>query len=221
MHFLPQFYCALFRLKTLLLATNTTRKGSYGHGSGVYNRIGIDNNSKAYSDSYSKSYATGGTAYGGKAFAQGGQGGNAAIEKGAIQFNRGAVQGGAGGSLNMQPGSVQGGQGGNGYGGQGGANTGGNSYTNVSGVGNTSINTPRQTPLAYSPGMAMSFSQQNCANSVSLGVSAPFGAIGGGVPIDSDECNRRADSVRWQEMSNGSGCLPAHVSRFKTRIKKR
>lgn len=55
----------------------------------------------------------------------------------------------------------------------------------------------RQTPFAYSPGLSSSFSQENCANSASVGVSAGFGAIGGGVPIQSDDCNRRRDAQMW------------------------
>lgn len=72
----------------------------------------------------------------------------------------------------------------------------GNNSANVSG-GNTQFNQVRQTPFAYSPGMASSFSQDNCNNSASLGVSAGFGAIGGGMPIASDDCNRRLDAKLW------------------------
>jgi len=71
-----------------------------------------------------------------------------------------------------------------------GANSGGNTLS-------TSYNQVRQTPFAYSPGLAASFSQDNCANSASLGVSAGFGAIGGGAPVESDACNRRKDVALW------------------------
>lgn len=69
-------------------------------------------------------------------------------------------------------------------------------FTNVSVRGST-YNQVRQTPFAYSPGMSSSFSQENCANSASVGVSAGFGAIGGGVPVESDGCNRRRDVQLW------------------------
>jgi len=58
-------------------------------------------------------------------------------------------------------------------------------------------NYPKQTPFAYSPGIAQSFSQDNCANSASLGVSAGFGAVSGGAPVESDACNRRKDVALW------------------------
>jgi hypothetical protein len=82
--------------------------------------------------------------------------------------------------------------------GKGGDSTGASSTTNVN-AGNSSYNVPRQTPFAYSPGMAMSFSQQNCTSSASVGISAPFGAIGGGVPITSEGCERRLDTLMWQQ----------------------
>jgi hypothetical protein len=72
--------------------------------------------------------------------------------------------------------------------------------TKITDVGNTNNSFPRQTPIAYAPGLSTSFSQQNCTSSASIGISAPFGAIGGGVPISDDNCDRRADSIRWQEL---------------------
>ena len=162
-------------------------KGGYGQGSGVYNRIGIDNNS----------YATGGNAYGGKAFAQGGQGGNAAIEKGAIQFNPGAVQGGQGGqggSLNIQPGSVQGGDGGQGGNGQG---YGGSSYTNLTGIGNStsSFRYPVQAPLVLPYGTFWP-----CGGS--FGASGSGGAGGGGfvLPWTFGDCVIFMQSHRMEEL---------------------
>jgi len=86
----------------------------------------------------------------------------------------------------------------NATGGNGGA--GGNSQNVNGGNANTqstTYNQVRQTPFAYSPGLANSFSQENCANSASVGVSAGFGAIGGGVPVDNDGCNRRRDALIW------------------------
>jgi hypothetical protein len=61
----------------------------------------------------------------------------------------------------------------------------------------TTFNQVQQTPFAYAPGLAQSFSQDNCANTASLGVSAGFGAISGGAPVESDSCNRRKDVTLW------------------------
>lgn len=58
----------------------------------------------------------------------------------------------------------------------------------------------RQTPMAWSPGLAMSMSQENCNNSASLGVSAGFGAISGGVPINDNDCTRRRDAILWANL---------------------
>lgn len=91
--------------------------------------------------------------------------------------------------------SAQGvGIGGNAQGGQGVGSV------NVTGNGNNVYRQVRQAPFAYSPGLVGSYSQFNCANSVSVGVSTPFGAAGVGVSDESDDCNRRSDSVRWQEL---------------------
>ncbi|MEQ1560388.1 MAG: hypothetical protein ABL933_15815 [Methyloglobulus sp.] len=85
-----------------------------------------------------------------------------------------------------------GGQGGNAYSG------GGNATTSVSGVGNTNYNVPRQTPMAYAPS---SYSANPCIMNYSAGGSgAPFG-FSLGISAESDECNARADSVRWQELN--------------------
>jgi fructose-1,6-bisphosphatase/inositol monophosphatase family enzyme len=70
------------------------------------------------------------------------------------------------------------------------ANNGGN-------VSSTIYTQPKQTPMAWSPNLAMSMSPENCSNSVSFGASAGFGAIGGGAPMDSDACNRRMDTRMW------------------------
>jgi hypothetical protein len=59
------------------------------------------------------------------------------------------------------------------------------------------FNQVQQTPFAYAPGLAQSFSQDNCANTASVGVSAGFGAISGGAPVESDSCNRRKDVTLW------------------------
>jgi len=61
----------------------------------------------------------------------------------------------------------------------------------------TTFNQVQQTPFAYAPGLAQSFSQDNCANTASIGVSAGFGAISGGAPVESDSCNRRKDVALW------------------------
>ena len=58
----------------------------------------------------------------------------------------------------------------------------------------------RQTPMAWAPNMAMSASQENCNNSASLGVSAGFGAISGGVPINDNDCTRRRDAILWANL---------------------
>lgn len=69
--------------------------------------------------------------------------------------------------------------------------------TNIQGVGNTSFNYPRQTPMAYAPS---SYSANPCIMNYSAGGSgAPFG-FSLGISAESDECNRRGDAVRWQEM---------------------
>ena len=94
-----------------------------------------------------------------------------------------------------------------GMGGHGGHGTAQNTYapsnaqaygaSNVSGVGNTQLNYPRQTPMAYAPG---SYSANPCIMNYSAGGSgAPFG-FSVSVSAESDECNARADSVRWQEL---------------------
>ena len=61
-------------------------------------------------------------------------------------------------------------------------------------------NQVHQVPMAWSPNMAMSASQENCNNSASLGVSAGFGAISGGVPINDDDCTRRRDAILWANL---------------------
>jgi|WetSurMetagenome_2_1015567.scaffolds.fasta_scaffold00310_5 hypothetical protein len=59
------------------------------------------------------------------------------------------------------------------------------------------FNQVQQTPFAYAPGLAQSFSQDNCANTASVGVSAGFGALAAGAPVESDSCNRRKDVTLW------------------------
>jgi len=49
--------------------------------------------------------------------------------------------------------------------------------------------------MAWAPGLAAGFSQFNCGNSASVGVSSPFGAIAGGMPIVGDDCVRLHDVV--------------------------
>jgi hypothetical protein len=56
----------------------------------------------------------------------------------------------------------------------------------------------RQAPIAFAPNMVPSYSQANCANSGSIGISTPFGAIAGGLPVDNDNCDRRLDSAYYQ-----------------------
>lgn len=66
------------------------------------------------------------------------------------------------------------------------------------GIGNNSFNYPRQTPMAYAPS---SYSANPCIMNYSAGGSgAPFG-FSLGVSAESDECNARADSVRFQELN--------------------
>jgi hypothetical protein len=66
-------------------------------------------------------------------------------------------------------------------------------------AGSSSVNInqsiPRQAPMAWAPGLAAGFSQFNCGNSASIGVSSPFGAIAGGMPIVGDDCVRLHDVV--------------------------
>lgn len=64
-------------------------------------------------------------------------------------------------------------------------------------------NQVRQAPMAFAPNMVPSYSQANCASSASIGVSTPFGAIAGGIPIDGDNCDRRLDSAYYQSAGLG------------------
>lgn len=66
----------------------------------------------------------------------------------------------------------------------------------------TSVNNvPKSFAMAWSPNVAMSMSQENCNNSVSMGVSGPgIGAISAGVPITDDECNRRRDVIQMMNL---------------------
>jgi hypothetical protein len=154
-----------------------------GKGDYNYSKPENFNQNKAYADSFSKSNASvsGVTAIGegGKAISHS-QGGNA---EGGIGHG-GIGHGGIGQGGSIQPGAVQNRfQGGN---------------TTISGVGNTEFNNPRQTPMAYAPS---SFSANPCIMNYSAGGSgAPFG-FSLGISAESDECNARADSVRWQEMN--------------------
>jgi hypothetical protein len=79
--------------------------------------------------------------------------------------------------------------------------TGGTSYGNQTENGGnsnyTSTQYPKQSPMAWSPNMAMNMSPENCSNSVSFGASAGFGALSTGAPMDSDACNRRMDARMW------------------------
>lgn len=64
----------------------------------------------------------------------------------------------------------------------------------------TTFNQVRQhrvVPFAFAPGLAMSFSQDNCANSASIGVSTGIFGASGGMPINNDACNRRKDVQMW------------------------
>jgi hypothetical protein len=63
-------------------------------------------------------------------------------------------------------------------------------------------NIPRQAPMAWAPGMAAGFSPFNCENSASIGLSSPFGAIAGGMPITASDCVRHHDVMMfmaWQQ----------------------
>ena len=71
---------------------------------------------------------------------------------------------------------------------------------NVAPVYQSNYHQVRQTPMAWSPNMAMSASQENCNNSASLGVSAGFGAVSGGVPINDNDCTRRRDAILWANL---------------------
>ena len=69
--------------------------------------------------------------------------------------------------------------------------------TTISDVGNTNFNNPRQTPMAYAPPV---YSANPCTKGYSAGGSgAPFG-FSLGFQMSDDECNARADSIRWQEL---------------------
>lgn len=93
--------------------------------------------------------------------------------------------------------TANGGQGGTGQGGSGGDGYGGQAYGNGNVDMSGSFNYPRQTPMAYAPS---SFSANPCVMNYSAGGSgAPFG-FSLGISAESDDCNARADSIRWQEM---------------------
>jgi hypothetical protein len=157
---LPAFFITFFVANAL--AGGKSEMPDFNHmprGAKNVNQIGV------YAEGNAK-------AYGGKAIANGGQGG---IGVGGIGI------GGQGGTI--QQGAVQNRfQGGN---------------TTISGVGNSEFNYPRQTPMAYAPS---SFSANPCVMNYSAGGSgAPFG-FSLGISAESDDCNARADSIRWQEM---------------------
>jgi hypothetical protein len=93
--------------------------------------------------------------------------------------------------------------------------TGGNSVQ----TGNTQVRTGavnviqnqvrqhRIVPLAFAPSMGMSMSQDNCSNGASLGVSTGIFGVSGGVPIGSDDCNRRKDVAMWMTLQQeGIAC---------------
>jgi hypothetical protein len=61
-------------------------------------------------------------------------------------------------------------------------------------------NQVRQTPMAWSPAIAMSQSQENCNVSASLGVGSPTFSISGGIPIRDSDCNRRRDAIFWMNV---------------------
>ena len=77
----------------------------------------------------------------------------------------------------------------------------GSSATTGDNVSSTVYNQVKQVPMAWSPNMAMSMSNENCANSTTFGASAGFGAISGGMPIDNDGCNRRMDVRMWVSLN--------------------
>lgn len=62
----------------------------------------------------------------------------------------------------------------------------------------TSVKT---NPGIAAPGLAQAFSQFNCANSASGGVSGGFIGIVGGGPVESDQCNGRANSSLLMQMA--------------------
>lgn len=86
-----------------------------------------------------------------------------------------------------------GGAGGTGLGGAGGTGlggAGGSSNSSASPIINTSLSQggthiPHQAPMAYAPTVFAI----NCNQSVSLGVSSPYGGLGGGWTTPDDECN--------------------------------
>jgi hypothetical protein len=140
-------------------------------GKGGYFKPENFNQNKAYADSFSKSNAS---VSGVKAISHGGN-----IAQGAVQNN---IEGGKGGAV--ASGAVQNKIEGN--------------KTTISNFGNSDFNNPRQTPMAYAPS---SFSANPCIMNYSAGGSgSPFG-FSLGISAESDDCNARADSVRWQEMN--------------------
>ena len=58
----------------------------------------------------------------------------------------------------------------------------------------------KNAPMAWSPNMAMSMSQENCNNSATIGVSGVIGGVSGGVPINDDDCTRRRDAILWANL---------------------
>jgi hypothetical protein len=72
-------------------------------------------------------------------------------------------------------------------------NTGG---TNVA-IANNQV---RQTPMAWSPAIAMSQSQELCNVSASLGLAFAGAAGSAGVPIKDGDCNRRRDAIFWMNV---------------------
>lgn len=57
-------------------------------------------------------------------------------------------------------------------------------------TGATNFNTPRQTPMAYSPPTAVGYNPYKCTDSATLGVSSAFGAISGGMPVTDSVCEK-------------------------------
>lgn len=62
------------------------------------------------------------------------------------------------------------------------------SSTNTTVNAGSTFNQVRQTPFAYSPANAVGYNPFKCTDTASLGASAGFGAISGGMPINDESC---------------------------------
>jgi hypothetical protein len=118
-------------------------------------------------------------AYGGDSSASSYSGGNVTTSQGGESYSSSSAQSGDSSAVSGDSTSSSG------------------DSTSSSGGSSVTVNQriPRQAPMAWAPGLAAGFSQFNCGNSASIGVSSPFGAIAGGMPIVGDDCVRLHDVV--------------------------